>query len=65
MPKYLVSWTEEDWYNVIIEADSAYEAEDKFWGHEFDSEDVSHIGTEIQQGIDVEALIDYNETVSN
>jgi len=65
MPKYLVSWTEEDWYNVVIEADSAYEAQDKFWGREYDPEDVVHSGTEIQEGIDIEAIINYDETVSN
>lgn len=65
MPKYLVSWTEEDWYNVVIEADSAYEAQDKFWGREYDPEDVSHTGTEIQEGIDIEAITVYTDTDSN
>ena len=58
MPKYLVSWTEEDWYNVVIKDDSAYEAQDKFWGREYDPEDVVHTGTEIQEGIDIEAVIE-------
>jgi len=65
MPKYLVSWKEEDWYNVIIEADSAYEAQDKFWGREYDPEDTVHVGSEVSGSIDIEALIDYDETVSN
>lgn len=52
--KYLVSWTEEDWYNVTIEADSLDEAMEKFWGHEFDEADVRHTGTEIQDSIEIE-----------
>jgi hypothetical protein len=57
MPKYLVSWKEEDWYNVIIEADSAYEAQDKFWGREYDPEDIVHTGAEVSESIDIEEVM--------
>ena len=56
MPKYLISWTEEDWYKVVIEADSATEAMGKFQDHDFDPEDVRHTNTEIQDGIDIEQV---------
>jgi hypothetical protein len=65
MPKYLVSWKEEDWYNVIIEADSAYEAQDKFWGREYDPEDTVHVGSEVSGSIDIEAITVYTDTDSN
>jgi hypothetical protein len=56
MAKYLISFTEEDWYNITIEADSLEEAKDKFWSHDFDLEDIVHTGTEIQESIDVEEV---------
>ena len=56
MPKYLISFTEEDWYNIIIEADSMQEARDKFWAWDYDHEDVRHTGTEIQESIDIEEI---------
>ena len=56
MPRFLISFTEEDWYNITIEADSLEEAKDKFWSHDFDLEDIVHTGTEIQESIDVEQV---------
>ena len=56
MPKFLISFTEEDWYNITIEADSLEEAKDKFWSHDFDLEDIVHTGTEIQESIDIEEV---------
>jgi hypothetical protein len=56
MPKYLISFTEEDWYNITIEAESEEEAKDKFWRGDFDYEDTVHTGTEIQESIDIEQV---------
>ena len=56
MSKYLISFTEEDWYNITIEADSYEDAKDKFWHGDFDYEDVKHTGTEIQESIDIEEV---------
>jgi hypothetical protein len=56
MPKYLVSWTEENWYNITIEADSAEEAKDKFYNHEFDYEDSILVGSELQDSVEAEEL---------
>lgn len=56
MPKYLVSWTEEDWYQVIIEADSKREALDKFYDRDYDPEDTQHIGSELQDSVEAEEL---------
>jgi hypothetical protein len=56
MPRYLISFTEEDWYNIIIEANSATEAMGMFWAHDFDPEDIVHTGTEIQESIDIEQV---------
>lgn len=56
MAKYLISFTEEDWYNIPIEADSLEAAKDKFWSHDYDFEDIVHTGTEIQEDIDVEVV---------
>lgn len=56
MAKYLISFTEEDWYNIVIEADSYEAAKDKFWAQDFDFEDIRHTGTEIQETIDIEEI---------
>lgn len=56
MAKYLISFTEEDWYNIVIEADSLEAAKEKFWSHDYDFEDIRHTGTEIQEDIDVELV---------
>jgi hypothetical protein len=56
MSKYLIGFTEEEWYNITIEADSLEEAKDKFWSHDFDPEDIVHTGTEIQESIDIEEV---------
>lgn len=56
MAKYLISFTEEDWYHVIIEAESRLEAKDKFWAQDYDLETIVHVGTEIQEDIDVEEV---------
>ena len=56
MPKYLVSFTEEDWYSIVIEAESAEEAEEKFYSHEYNDSDLRHIGTELQDSVEVSEL---------
>jgi hypothetical protein len=56
MANYLISFTEEEWYNITIEADSLQEAKEKFWAHDFDHEDIIHTGTEIQESIDIEEV---------
>jgi len=56
MPNYMISFTEEDWYNITIQADSFEEAKEKFWAQDFDLEDVIHTGTEIQESIDMEEV---------
>lgn len=56
MSKYLIAWTEEDWYNVVIEAPSQNDALDMFWNQEYDREDIKHIGTELQDSIEVEQV---------
>jgi hypothetical protein len=56
MSNYLISFTEEEWYNVTIEADSFQEAKDKFWSHDFDLEDIVHTNTEIKESINIEEV---------
>jgi hypothetical protein len=54
MTKYVVSWTEEDWYRVEIEADSYDDALDKFHAGDYDRQQA--ILTEsgiLQEGVDV------------
>jgi len=58
MTKYLISWTEEIWQNVVIDADSEQEAMDKFWSVNFDTESVKIFGGEVQEGVDVEEVAD-------
>lgn len=56
MTKYLVSWVEEDYLNLIIEADSADEARDKFYNYDFDDQQVRHVGTELQDSVEIEEV---------
>jgi predicted ATP-grasp superfamily ATP-dependent carboligase len=51
MTNYLVSWTEEIWYRVNIQANSVEEARELFWSGEFDTEE--SFGGEIQDGVDI------------
>jgi hypothetical protein len=57
MPKYLVSWTEETWYNTYIEAESKEKAEEMFWDNEDDCiSRAKPYGSDIQETIDVEEV---------
>ncbi len=56
MSKYLISWTEEDWYNVVIEADSKKQALDIWHDQAYDMEDIKHVGTELQDSIEIEQV---------
>ena len=60
MTKYLVSWTEEDYLNILIEADSADEAREKFYNSEFDDQKILHVGTELQDSVEVEEVTSSN-----
>ena len=53
MNKFTVSWTEEVWQNVVIEADSKEEAVNKFWENDYDFSSTKITGGEIQDGVDV------------
>jgi hypothetical protein len=56
MSKYLVSWTEEDWYQIVIDADSKKEALDIFYDQRYNHEDIIHTGTELQDSVEVEEV---------
>ena len=56
MPKYLIAWTEEDWYNLVIDAPSKMVALDMFYNREYDSEDIVFVGNELQDSIEVEEI---------
>lgn len=53
MPKYLIAWTEENWYNITIDAPSKSEAIDTFYAQKYDEEDVIFIGCELQDSVEV------------
>lgn len=53
MDKYVVSWTEEIWQRVVIEAESEDHARELFWSGEFDSDTVKVTGGDIQVDPDV------------
>jgi len=56
MDKYVVSWTEEIWQKVIIEAESKEEARELFYSGEFNIDSVKVTGGEIQDGVDINKL---------
>lgn len=54
MSKYLISWTEEDWYKMEVEADSIDDAFDNFLAGDYDRQKA--ILTEsgiLQEGVDI------------
>jgi hypothetical protein len=57
MAKYLVSWSEINWHNLVIEAESKDEAKEILLSGNFDVEDVRNIGGEENyDSIDVEEM---------
>ncbi len=56
MPKYVIAWTEENWYNLIVDAPSQIAALDMFYGNEYDREEVMLIGSELQDSLEIEEV---------
>ena len=57
MTKYLISWEESQWTNLIIDAPSQLAALDKFYNQEYNMEDVAVVGQEmIPDTIDIEEI---------
>ena len=56
MAKYLISWTEEEWYQVSIEADAKDKALDMFFSREFDEHTVVYLGGELQDSVEIEEI---------
>ena len=57
MAKYLLSWTETDTLNLIIEADSKREALNRWISHDFDPEDVETVRVELdEESLEVEVI---------
>ena len=54
MPKYLISWTEEQWYQKVVEADSYQEARDMLFSG--DIEWPEPYDFEIQDSVEVEEV---------
>lgn len=46
MPRYVISWEESQWLNLIVDAPSELVALDKFFSNEYDREDVIFVGQE-------------------
>lgn len=58
MGKYVVQWTEEDWYEVLIDADSADDALNSFNSGSFDRGSARHVGCELQDSVAVKECSD-------
>ena len=57
MAKYLISWEESVWMDLIIEAGSKKEALDKFESNDYDREDVATVGQElVPDSLDIEEV---------
>lgn len=57
MPKYLISWEESCWYDLVIEAGSEAEALEMFHNNNYDREEVKWMGQEtLPDSIDIEQL---------
>ena len=53
MPKFTIEWTNEDWYRMEVEAESADVALDNFWSGEYSWANAAIIGGEVQENVDV------------
>lgn len=51
--KYVIEWTNEDWYRMEVEAESKEEALDNFWSGEYNWDNAIVTGGEVQEGVDV------------
>ena len=57
MTKYLISWKESQWANLIIDAPSQLAALDKFYNQEYNMEHIAIVGQEmIPDTIDIEEI---------
>ena len=57
MPKYLISWEESHWMNLVIDADNEDEAIDKFHDMDYDWDMVEETGADmIENSLSVEEL---------
>ena len=57
MAKYLLTWTETDTLNLVIEADNKRDALNKWISHDFDSEDAQTIGVELdEESLEIEII---------
>lgn len=54
MPEYLISWTEENWYKMKLQADSYQDALDKFHAGDYDrlAAQITEDGI-LQEGVDI------------
>jgi hypothetical protein len=56
MSKYEISFTEEVWKVVVIEASNEEEARKKFWEFDFDETTERVTGGEVQESLDIEEV---------
>ena len=58
MPKYRISWTEEMWYRMDVEAESSEEARDKFHAGEYDFDLATNTHVELEDSVDIWEVTD-------
>lgn len=56
MPKYVIAWTEEAWYNLIVDAPNKTAALDMFYNNEYDREECIWTGSELQDSVEIEEI---------
>ena len=53
MPNYTISWTEELWYRMDVEAESEQDALDKFHAGDYDFDEAKNTDVHLQDSIDI------------
>lgn len=53
MGKYMISWTNENWYRMDVEAESEQDALDKFWSGKYSWDNAFIFGEEVQDSVDI------------
>ena len=53
MTKYLISWTEELWYKMEVDADSIEDALDRFHAGDYDFDNAKNTDVHLQDSVDI------------
>lgn len=51
MSKFIIEYTEETWYRLVVEADTLEQAKNNFWQGDYDLTEAREIGSDISSDV--------------